>query len=254
MAFGSQKTIGLILVLALWPAAAETFRYEVRHHAPARRLLGKTRLGVLEIGDTGVVFRETGKSKKPLHLNVAFRDIQQLMLEPGELTIRLYDDSSVWKLGADKVFRFDRPKAGDFAAMDGFLRARLDQKYVSAVPREQPPAEVLWEVAVKHHRAVKGSQGVLRVGKDWISYTTKEEGDSRTWRFEDIENISVTPPYELILTTYERSRYHYGGFKDFRFQLKQRLEEGRYQQLWKALNRDRQSNILQQYNRKENGL
>lgn len=252
MAFGSKKTIRLILVLAaasLMPA--ETLRFDVRHVSTARRMIGKTRLGTLEFGEAGLTFSETGKSKKPLRLNVPYREVQQLTLSPESVQVRLYEDSSLWKAGADKVYSFDRPKTGDFSALDAFLRPRLEERIASAVPqkREDPP---LWEIPVKHHRGIQGSQGVLRVGKDWISYSTAAQADSRFWPFRDLENISSTSPFELVLTTYERSRYHHGGFKSFRFQLKERLDEGRYQQLWKALEAGRHSNILDLYSRKDN--
>jgi hypothetical protein len=254
MAFGSKKTIRLILVLAAaWTASAETLRWDVRHVSASRKLIGKTRLGTLEFGEEGLIFEETGKSKKPMRLNVPYREVQQFTLAPERVQLRLYEDSSLWKLGADKVFTFDRPKPAGFDALDAFLRPRLEQRLASAVPHK-PAGEPLWSLAVKHHRGIQGSQGTLRVGKDWISYSTEAKGDSRFWRFADIENVSSTSPFELILTTYERSRYHHGGFKIFRFQLKQRLSEERYEQLWNALEKGRQSNILEQYTRKGNGL
>ncbi|MBL8177791.1 MAG: hypothetical protein JNK48_24145 [Bryobacterales bacterium] len=166
------------------------------------------------------------------------------------MCIRLYRDRSVWKLGADEVYCFDRPKAGDFRALDGWLKGRLGERLASAVPRKAEDA--LWEMQVKHHRAMQGSQGVLRAGKDWMSYTTEAKDDSRFWRFEDIENISSTSPFELQITVYERSRYHHGGWRSFRFQLKERMSEERYQQLWKALEQGRQANILDSYSRKGN--
>jgi len=252
MAFRSEKTIGLIFVLAGGAAlCAETLRFDVRHVSTSRRMMGKkTRLGSLEFGETGFTFQGTGKSKKLLRLSVPYRDVQQLTLTAQSVNIRLYEDSSVWKLGADKVFTFDRPKPADFTALDAMLRPLLEQRLASAVPYK-PVEAPLWELPVKHHRGIQGSQGTLRAGKDWISYLTEAEGDSRYWRFEDIENISSTSPLELVITTYERSRYHHGGWRSFRFQLKERLEEDRYQQLWKSLERGRQHNILDRYSRKE---
>lgn len=252
MAFRSKKTIGLVCVLAgAAGLCAETLRFDVRHVSTSRRMMGKkTRLGALEFGETGFTFEETGKSKKPLRLNVPYREVQQLTLTPRSVNIRLYEDSSVWKLGADKVFTFDRPRPSDFTALDAVLRPLLEQRLASAVPHK-PTEAPLWELPVKHHRGIEGSQGMLRAGKDWISYSTEAEGDSRYWRFEDIENIASTSPYELLITTYERSRYHHGGFRSFRFQLKERLNDDRYQQLWKSLERGRQQNILDQYIRKE---
>ena len=251
MALGSKKTIGLICVLAV-TLGAETPRFDVRHVSAMRKLTGKkTRLGALEFGEAGFTFAETGKSKKPLRLSVPYREVQQLTLTPRRVQVRLYEDSPAWKLGADKVFTFDHPESGDFSELDGWLRPRLEQRLASAIAQSGWDA-ALWEVAVKHHRGIQGSHGTLRAGKDWISYAADAGGDSRFWRLEDIENISSTSPFELTVTTYERSRYHHGGWKSFRFQLKERLDEGRYQELWKRVERGRGENILDRYSRKEN--
>ncbi|MBL8174032.1 MAG: hypothetical protein JNK48_05145, partial [Bryobacterales bacterium] len=101
-------------------AAAEPLRFDVRHVSPARRMLGKTRVGTVSFGEEGMSFRETEKSKKPLSLDVPYREMQQVTLGGNSVCIRLYRDRSVWKLGADEVYCFDRPKAGDFRALDGW--------------------------------------------------------------------------------------------------------------------------------------
>ena len=63
----------------------------------------------------------------------------------------------------------------------------------------------------------------------------------------DIENISSAGPFELTITTFERAKTHYGDLKGFNFELKQRLEEARYNELWLRLNQSKGLKILDSY-------
>jgi hypothetical protein len=78
---------------------------------------------------------------------------------------------------------------------------------------------------------------MLIVGEDRIVFRSDRKGESRTWRYADIDNISTTGPFQLTVTTFERSRANYGNRKGFNFQLKEQLEETRYNELWRQLNR-----------------
>jgi hypothetical protein len=51
-------------------------------------------------------------------------------------------------------------------------------------------------------------------------------------RLRDIDNISTSGPFELTLTTFERAVSNYGSRRDFHFQLKEPLEEHKYNELW----------------------
>jgi hypothetical protein len=110
----------------------------------------------------------------------------------------------------------------------------MDQRFVAALP--EPGAET-FSVPVKHLRRISGSEGTLAFGEDSIAYLTNAEGDSRTWRFSDIDSISSSGPFQLTITTFERARSHYGDRKGFNFELKQALTETRYNQLWLQIER-----------------
>jgi len=88
---------------------------------------------------------------------------------------------------------------------------------------------------------------VLQVGSEAIVYKSEKEGESRTWRYEDIENVSSSGPFQLTVTTFERAKSHYGDRKGFNFQLKQRLDEDRYNDLWLRLNQSKGLKILTSY-------
>jgi hypothetical protein len=56
-----------------------------------------------------------------------------------------------------------------------------------------------------------------------VAYRTLTRDQSRTWRYTDIRTLSSADAFELTIATRE---------KDFHFQLKQPIDEARYNQLW----------------------
>jgi hypothetical protein len=138
-----------------------------------------------------------------------------------------------WLLGVDKRFEFFLPKGKSFEAAYTMLKDKLDRRFVAALADSVP--DVLWELPVKLLGTIRGSEGVLQVGPDRIVYKTDRPRQSRTWRYQDLENVSTSDRYQLTLTTYERAWTHYGSLKGFNFQLKQPLDEKRFDMLWKRL-------------------
>ncbi len=221
----------LLLIAALSQAAE--LRFEVRHE----RAL-KDHYGVLSFDDQGVTYDQTVKSKKhkPEHARWTYQDIQQLWVSPGKIVIATYTDRK-WLLGLDKEYEFFALPGKQFEGVYPLLKDKLDQRFVAAVADEA--IKPLWEIPTKLLGVVQGSEGVLSAGPEHIVYKTAKPGFSRTWRYQDIENISTSGPFELTLTTYERAKAQYGSMKAFHFQLKQRLDDKRFQILWKRLNHDK---------------
>jgi hypothetical protein len=92
------------------------------------------------------------------------------------------------------------------------------------------PAKPQWQIPAKLVHGLGGSQGVVLVGADRVVYESSRHGESRTWRIEDLENVSSSGEFDLTITTHER---------EFRFQLKHAIGEKRYQELWMRVNRAR---------------
>ncbi len=108
-----------------------------------------------------------------------------------------------------------------------------------------------WELPVKHRLRFGGSHGQLAFGRDGVVYSAGKRGESRTWRWEDIENISSTGPFDLTITTYERARTHYGDRKGFNFQLKRPLDEASYNRAWQRVNQVHTFQLLNSYREKD---
>lgn len=244
MEFRTQKAAFALVALSLWPAPAaqQPIRYEVRHDH-----FWKSGAGTLVIDGEGVTFQERDKRKHAWRW--AYQDIQQLEIAPKTLRLLSYEDSK-WKLGADRGYRFDLTGDGSFVEAYRFLRDRLDQRLVAALA--DTGVKPLWEIPVKHLERFGGKHGVLIFGEERIVFRTDREGESRSWRYSDIENISSAGPFQLTLTTYERALSHYGNRKGFNFQLKQPLDEARYDEAWRRINGHKGLNLLSSYKERSN--
>lgn len=235
----------MVALLALFPAGAAELTFSVRHHRPlqdrSRVFKKRTSEGVLSISTQGVSYqqvlsegsRKARKPPTPESVQFDFQDIQQLWVSPDKLVLVTYKDRK-WFLGVDKEFEFLLPKDKSFEPAYAMLKDKLDRRFIAALA--DSPDAVLWELPVKRLGTLQGSEGLLQVGADRIVYRTDSARQSRTWRLQDIENVSTSDPYEFTLVTYERARAQYGGRKGFHFQLKQPLDEKRFDALWRRLN------------------
>lgn len=262
MAFRVEKrALAIVSGLALMASegfAQQEFRYEVwrgqsrvAHLPPHFKKVGN--MGTLTVSPSEVAFEETGiNGKKPKHPKSwrwAYEDIQQLKISPKSVTVLTYKDNA-WKFGADREYEFNLVSGKTFTDAYELLRGRLDQRFVAAVPGivDRP----LWEIPAKRLVHFGGDEGVVQVGAAEIVYKSLRKDSSRTWRYEDIDNISSSGPFQLTITTFERAKLDYGSLKQFNFELKQRLDEARYNDLWLRLNQSKGLRVLNSY-RQEGG-
>lgn len=220
----------LIAALAMTPAFAQALDFPARHEH-----LRKSCAGTLAISGQGVSYRENAKkgNKHPHAWTWGWDDIQQLELAPDRVRLLTYQDSR-WKLGADREYEF---RGTGFESAYALLKDRLDQRFIAELA--EGDFEPLWQIPVKRLGRIGGSEGTLIVGRDRIVFETARKGDSRTWRYKDIDSISASGPFQLTLTSFERAWAHYGDRKDFNFQLRRPLEEARYNDLWRRLNKEK---------------
>jgi hypothetical protein len=203
MAFGKAASC-LILAGTIWGA-----QFTVRHEH-----LRKGCAGVMTVDETGVSF--TGAKKHAWKWK--YEDIQELTLAPGRIHILTYKDSKL-RLGADREYNFTGKIPTE--ALYLLWKDQMDQRFVAAVG--QASGLPSWSLPVKHLRPVIGSEGTLAFTPESIVYSTPAKDQSRTWRYTDITTISSSGPFQLTITTLEKS---------FNFQLKQPITEARYNELW----------------------
>ena len=199
------------LVIAL---ACQAAQFTVRHpHRPWKS--GCT--GLMTIDATGVSFA----GEKDHSWSWKYDDIQQLRLSPESIRVVTYRDRKI-HLGADQSYEL----TGEIPAESIYptLRDHLEQRLVAAIGETSESAA--WSVPVKRLGTITGSEGTLAFGADSIVYTTGNRAASRTWRYEDIDNISSSGRFQLTIITPE---------KNFHFQLKQPITESRYNDLWLSI-------------------
>jgi len=69
-------------------------------------------------------------------------------------------------------------------------------------------------IAAHHRTLTHGTNGVLRFRGDGIDYVTSTAGDSRSWRWADLETVSNPDPWHLFVF----------GYRDtYAFDLKQQI-------------------------------
>ena len=224
----------MLMSLAL---SGEELRYRVRHDH-----LFKDGRGLLVIDERGVSYREQTKKKRPHAGGWDYVDIQQLAIAPHKIVVLTYQDRPWWVAGIDREFEFKLDPGQDLSPAYRMLKDKLDQRFVAELADSS--VAPVWEIAAKLTGFPQGSEGVLKVGRDRIVYQTSRKRESRTWRDADIENISTSGQFELTIVTYEREIGQYGRRRAFQFQLKQPLDERRYQDLWLRLNRQKDLSLV----------
>ena len=238
MALRIETAIGALLAGAITLAAAAADRplsYPVRHQH--WRNGGS---GVLRISENSITFEEGGKDQK--HSRTwRFCEIQQLAIGTSEIHLLTYEDRR-WELGRDREYAFDQLPEHMAEQLYPIFRSKLDQRFVAEMADFE--FQPLWRIDVKLQQRWGGTQGVLSIGEDRISYQTQKPGESRTWRYQDIESVSSSSPFELTIMGFERSGWSHSGPREFRFQLKQALPDGRYDELWRRLNASHGLRIL----------
>ena len=226
-----MKRVALILwfgALLLVSSAlqAQEVRFPVRHGRLLRDCTGE-----LIFGETGIEYRSNDKADARIW---KYEDIQQLgLLGPKELTIITYEDSK-WKLGKDLFYRFTITTGEITPALWTQLQAKLKRPVVSAlIP---PDIASKFTIPVKHLRGFGGTQGMLEIGDEYIIYKTTVPKDSRIWRYRDISSVGTTGPYQMRITSIDRTDNESGSERNFVFSLKERLVPEAYDFIWWKIN------------------
>ncbi|MGA2118529.1 MAG: hypothetical protein ABSH56_27710 [Bryobacteraceae bacterium] len=201
-----RKAGWLILASALAACAAE---FPVRH-AHWRGACA----GAMTVDAAGVRFSGAAGHARAWKLE----DIQQLVLAPDFIRVVTYESGRL-PLQPYRGYTFTgRIPAAELAAA---LAPLMDRRLV--LETAQPIGADAWSLPVKQLSRGGDSQGTLEFGAEGVVYRTPARDQSRTWSYPDIQTFSSAGAFELSIITRE---------KDFHFQLKQPIDEARYNQLW----------------------
>jgi hypothetical protein len=158
---------------------------------------------------------------------LSWNDIQQVTLTPAEIRILTYSDSRR-KLNRDREYRIRTDARQLRAALQQHLGARL----IIAIPEaaETP----LWQSPARLLRGLSGDDGTLTIAADRVVFSAGREGVSRTWTCADIQNLATTGPFDLTISTAEKTGFTRGS-RLVRLQLKQPLPAAVFDAVWRRI-------------------
>lgn len=191
-------------------------RPPVTWQTPAKRTRHlSSRRGTIEIGTDGVSFR----ADKGPPLKWTFAGIQTFYIAPHRLRIKGYA-SRGWRLPGEKVYRFDLTRSVPPEVATA-LAAVVGKPSKNAVPN--PDAAAFASLPARHPWRTGGSNGLLRFSRSGITYVTKAPGDSRCWRWADIQTIARPSAYSFTV----------GGYLEtYNFEIKQAMSQALFDRLW----------------------
>jgi hypothetical protein len=173
--------------------------------------------GNLKIGEQGIEFRsQKGRTDK-----WPFIEVQTFRLSPNALTIETYQNRH-HHLPGMRRYRFDLDQAVP-PTLAGELSILILRPSQNAVPDPASPAIAF----PAHHRTFTGgTNGTLRLSDNGIEYVTTARGDSRNWRWDDLQTLSDPDPFQLLVF----------GYRDtYSFDLKEPLPRSTFYRLVDAL-------------------
>ena len=212
-----NRVILTILLIFASMAAGRAQTFEVEHKHWLRSCKGK-----LVFGDTTIDFIS---EKKDHSRSWKYEDIRQLDLDSRRVVLTAYDRRKI-ELGADRSFTFKLLSG----TIDNQLREEMEKKLqrplVSSVLPEQ--MKVRFSIPARHRLVLGGTQGVLEFGEDCVIYRSEKSGDSRIWRYKELQTIGSTGPFQLRIGALE---------KDYVFDLKRQMTPEEYDFIWIKVNR-----------------
>jgi hypothetical protein len=208
----------LFAILLLLPAIAIPAQTVLSWGSPAKlhQAIGSEK-GDLTIGGDGIEFR----SRKGRTVKWSFVEVQTFFLSPHTLAIETYENRK-HRLPGMQRFRFDLDQAVP-PQLAAELARKVQRPSQNAVP--DPVSQGI--VIPAHHRTLTGgTNGTLRFSYGEIDYVTDTPGDSRSWRWADLQTLSDPDPYHLLVF----------GYRDtYTFDLKEPLPQSLFYRLVDAV-------------------
>jgi hypothetical protein len=153
----------------------------------------KTR-GVLKIDEQGLEFRS---GEAPV-LKLSFLDVYTFFVAPHRFVIETYKNRKHHVPGQQR-YGFDLDQAVPPEVAAGLAR-EIQRPSQNAVPDPASPSAE--NIPVRHRTRTGGTNGTLRIRGGGIDYVTSIPGDSRSWRWADLQTLSEPDPYHLFVFGY----------------------------------------------------
>ncbi len=151
--------------------------------------------GTLIINAEGITFQAgNGRSQR-----WKFSDIHSVFLAPHRLVLKTWIHRG-WPRPGEREYRFDLTQVLPPAVAASLASAvRQPSKNTDL----NPDAPAVASIGARHRTLTGGTNGVLRFRNDGIDYITASPGDSRSWRWADLQTLSDPDPYHLFVFGYK---------------------------------------------------
>lgn len=153
--------------------------------------------GEIVIESGGIRFQPSKGSAS----NWSLLDIQTFSLFPHKLVIETYKNRGHHLPGTQR-FHFELTQEVPPAVAEELARG-VGRPSQNGVPN--PALLSLAEIPVHHRRHAGGTNGILRFREDGVDYVTNSPGDSRSWRWADLQILSDLTPYMLSVSGYRET-------------------------------------------------
>ena len=177
-------------------AESQALPLNVAWESPARLrqgVFGRTS-GTLRADSRGIEFvPDKGAGKR-----WAVGEIRSLDLQMHRLVLVGYDNRG-WHLAGTQQFEWEVTNAITPANAASFAQA-MGRPVRNRLPEAEAPAITV--VGVRRSGHFGGSNGVLRFRQQGIDFVTEQPGESRTWRWVDLQTLSNPDPYQLLVFGY----------------------------------------------------
>jgi hypothetical protein len=150
--------------------------------------------GTLTVDGRGVEFRSHNGSVQ----RWGYEEIHTAYLGPHRLVIESYLNRSLHRPG-EQHFQFDLSRVLP-PSVAAELAARIGRPVQNVDPDASAP--VVATIAVRHRELMGGTNGELRFRAGGMDYVTHAKGDSRSWRWADLQSLSEPDPYHLLVFGY----------------------------------------------------
>jgi hypothetical protein len=184
--------------------------------------------GTLVFTNEGIDFKAQ-KADKTRHWS--YQDLREIDIRgPKRLVLDAYETRSRWRFGRTRRVEFD-VTAGDIS---GELVAAILSRAPRAVTTAILPAAIpgsLTVIPASHRRFGSATQGTLEISDAGVAYRSSSTGDSRFWRFSDLQSFAQLTPFEVLVTAYEGGDLH-----PYAFELKAPLPEAAFDAMWQRIN------------------
>lgn len=193
------------------PATGRPWQTTARLHLGLKR----GRSGTLSIDAAGLAFASPGSPPR----RWSFQEIERLDISPRFIVLTSYENRRHHEPG-NRRYRFELQS--EFPPqLAAEVVAQLGKPSRNADPDRG--AESFAAIPAKHPTHFGGANGELRFSTRGIDFMTTAAGDTRAWRWSDIQTIANPDPYHFRVAGY---------LETYEFELKQPMPPQLFDRLW----------------------